>query len=51
MTHMVGKNWRDFFDVIIVHADKPHFFTDCVKWVIQAYTEDSETASDPLTSD
>uniref|UniRef100_H3D4S0 5'-nucleotidase domain containing 2 n=1 Tax=Tetraodon nigroviridis TaxID=99883 RepID=H3D4S0_TETNG len=31
MTHMVGKNWRDFFDVIIVHADKPHFFTDCVK--------------------
>ncbi|XP_051914015.1 5'-nucleotidase domain-containing protein 2 [Hippocampus zosterae] len=31
MTHMVGKEWRDFFDVIIVQADKPHFFTDCVK--------------------
>lgn len=32
MTHMVGKDWRDFFDVIIVQADKPHFFTDGVKW-------------------
>uniref|UniRef100_A0A665VB10 5'-nucleotidase domain-containing protein 2-like n=1 Tax=Echeneis naucrates TaxID=173247 RepID=A0A665VB10_ECHNA len=31
MIHMVGKNWRDFFDVIIVGADKPHFFTDCIK--------------------
>lgn len=31
MTHMVGKDWRDFFDVVIVQADKPHFFTDCVK--------------------
>ncbi|XP_022043136.2 5'-nucleotidase domain-containing protein 2 [Acanthochromis polyacanthus] len=31
MRHMVGKNWRDFFDVVIVQADKPHFFTDCIK--------------------
>ncbi|KAF3860782.1 hypothetical protein F7725_001037 [Dissostichus mawsoni] len=31
MTHMVGKNWRDFFDVVIVQAEKPHFFTDCIK--------------------
>uniref|UniRef100_A0A672JFS0 5'-nucleotidase domain-containing protein 2-like n=1 Tax=Salarias fasciatus TaxID=181472 RepID=A0A672JFS0_SALFA len=31
MTHMAGKKWRDFFDVVIVQADKPHFFTDCVK--------------------
>ncbi|XP_061840360.1 5'-nucleotidase domain-containing protein 2 [Nerophis lumbriciformis] len=31
MTHMVGKKWRDFFDVIIVQADKPHFFTNCIK--------------------
>ncbi|KAM9344307.1 5'-nucleotidase domain-containing protein 2 [Pholidichthys leucotaenia] len=31
MTHMVGKNWREFFDVVIVQADKPHFFTDCIK--------------------
>ncbi|XP_061469951.1 5'-nucleotidase domain-containing protein 2-like isoform X2 [Rhineura floridana] len=31
MRYMVGKNWRDFFDVVIVQADKPHFFNDCVK--------------------
>ncbi|KAM9752670.1 5'-nucleotidase domain-containing protein 2 [Menidia menidia] len=31
MTHMVGADWRDFFDVVIVQADKPHFFTDCIK--------------------
>uniref|UniRef100_A0A1A8SJD9 5'-nucleotidase domain containing 2 n=1 Tax=Nothobranchius rachovii TaxID=451742 RepID=A0A1A8SJD9_9TELE len=31
MTHMVGQNWRDFFDAVIVQADKPHFFTDCIK--------------------
>ncbi|KAK7878463.1 hypothetical protein WMY93_031000 [Mugilogobius chulae] len=31
MTYMVGKDWRDFFDVVIVQADKPHFFTDCIK--------------------
>ncbi|KAF7660690.1 hypothetical protein LDENG_00277650 [Lucifuga dentata] len=31
MIHMVGKDWRDFFDVVIVQADKPHFFTDCIK--------------------
>ncbi|XP_073448551.1 5'-nucleotidase domain-containing protein 2 [Aquarana catesbeiana] len=28
MIYMVGKNWRDLFDVIIVKADKPAFFTD-----------------------
>uniref|UniRef100_A0A8C9U1F2 5'-nucleotidase domain-containing protein 2-like n=1 Tax=Scleropages formosus TaxID=113540 RepID=A0A8C9U1F2_SCLFO len=31
MMYMVGKEWRDFFDVVIVQADKPHFFNDCVK--------------------
>ncbi|KAG8129921.1 hypothetical protein E2320_016576 [Naja naja] len=31
MRYMVGKDWRDFFDVVIVQADKPHFFNDCVK--------------------
>ncbi|CAL8275657.1 unnamed protein product [Boreogadus saida] len=31
MVYMVGQNWREFFDVIIVQADKPHFFNDCVK--------------------
>ncbi|XP_073208547.1 5'-nucleotidase domain-containing protein 2 isoform X2 [Lepidochelys kempii] len=28
MKHMVGKNWRDLFDMVIVQADKPTFFTD-----------------------
>ncbi|XP_068111114.1 5'-nucleotidase domain-containing protein 2 [Hyperolius riggenbachi] len=28
MNYLVGKNWRDLFDVIIVKADKPAFFTD-----------------------
>ncbi|CAJ0931541.1 unnamed protein product [Ranitomeya imitator] len=32
MKHMVGKNWRDLFDVIIVRADKPAFFTDRRKY-------------------
>ncbi|MGH0134450.1 UNVERIFIED_CONTAM: hypothetical protein FKN15_013538 [Acipenser sinensis] len=31
MTYMVGKEWREFFDAVIVQADKPHFFNDCVK--------------------
>ncbi|KAM4697199.1 5'-nucleotidase domain-containing protein 2-like [Rhinophrynus dorsalis] len=31
MKYMVGKDWRDFFDVLIVQADKPSFFNDCVK--------------------
>ncbi|XP_028669086.1 5'-nucleotidase domain-containing protein 2 [Erpetoichthys calabaricus] len=31
MNYMVGKDWRDFFDIIIVQADKPHFFNDCIK--------------------
>ncbi|XP_016086608.1 5'-nucleotidase domain-containing protein 2 [Sinocyclocheilus grahami] len=31
MKYMVGKEWRDFFDVVIVQADKPHFFNDCLK--------------------
>ncbi|XP_061108768.1 5'-nucleotidase domain-containing protein 3-like [Conger conger] len=28
MKFMVGKDWRDLFDVVIVHADKPGFFND-----------------------
>ncbi|KAG8554377.1 hypothetical protein GDO81_003776 [Engystomops pustulosus] len=31
MKYMVGQDWRDFFDVVIVQADKPHFFNDCIK--------------------
>uniref|UniRef100_A0A8C7UUV9 Uncharacterized protein n=1 Tax=Oncorhynchus mykiss TaxID=8022 RepID=A0A8C7UUV9_ONCMY len=29
MRFMVGKDWRDFFDGVIVQPDKPHFFNDC----------------------
>lgn len=28
MTLLVGDDWRDFFDVVIVQARKPRFFTD-----------------------
>ncbi|KAM4553797.1 5'-nucleotidase domain-containing protein 3 isoform 1-T1 [Fundulus diaphanus] len=28
MRYIVGKDWRDLFDVVIVQADKPSFFND-----------------------
>lgn len=28
MSMLVGADWRDFFDVVIVQARKPRFFTD-----------------------
>ncbi|GCC32311.1 hypothetical protein chiPu_0010772 [Chiloscyllium punctatum] len=28
MQYMVGKDWRDLFDIIIVQAEKPAFFND-----------------------
>ena len=28
MEFLVGKDWCDFFELIIVKAKKPHFFTD-----------------------
>uniref|UniRef100_A0A452HJX5 Uncharacterized protein n=1 Tax=Gopherus agassizii TaxID=38772 RepID=A0A452HJX5_9SAUR len=28
MKFLVGKDWRDLFDVVIVQADKPNFFND-----------------------
>ncbi|XP_046889122.1 5'-nucleotidase domain-containing protein 3 isoform X2 [Hypomesus transpacificus] len=28
MNYMVGKDWRDLFEVVIVQADKPGFFND-----------------------
>lgn len=28
MQHLIGDHWRDIFDVIIVQARKPKFFTD-----------------------
>lgn len=29
---MVGPDWRQLFDVVIVQADKPSFFTDRRKY-------------------
>ncbi|XP_076370821.1 5'-nucleotidase domain-containing protein 3-like isoform X2 [Tachypleus tridentatus] len=28
MKYMIGPNWREFFDIIIVQARKPNFFTE-----------------------
>jgi len=28
MQFLVGKNWKDYFDVVIVQARKPRFFTE-----------------------
>ncbi|KAM4618331.1 5'-nucleotidase domain-containing protein 3 isoform 1-T1 [Polymixia lowei] len=28
MNYIVGKDWRDLFDIVIVQADKPGFFND-----------------------
>ena len=28
MRYIVGKDWRDLFDVVIVQAEKPNFFND-----------------------
>lgn len=28
MGHLVGPHWRDLFDLVIVQARKPRFFTD-----------------------
>lgn len=31
MSFMVGPDWRELFDAIIVQADKPHFFNGSIK--------------------
>lgn len=28
MNMLVGQDWKDFFDIVIVQARKPRFFTD-----------------------
>lgn len=37
MTYIVGKDWRELFDVVIVQADKPGFFNDRRKWVFDRF--------------
>jgi len=31
MTHLVGAEWYDLFDVVITRARKPKFFTDATR--------------------
>uniref|UniRef100_V9KCQ9 5'-nucleotidase domain-containing 2 n=1 Tax=Callorhinchus milii TaxID=7868 RepID=V9KCQ9_CALMI len=31
MSYMIGEDWRYLFDVVIVQADKPHFFNEAIK--------------------
>ncbi|CAG9759369.1 unnamed protein product [Ceutorhynchus assimilis] len=42
MEHLVGPDWKDFFDVLIVQARKPRFFTD-VSRPIRVFDERSGT--------
>ncbi|XP_055922442.1 5'-nucleotidase domain-containing protein 3 [Eupeodes corollae] len=42
MTLLAGSNWRDYFDVIIVQARKPKFFTDESR-PIRLYDEKTNT--------
>lgn len=46
MTYIVGKDWRELFDVVIVQADKPGFFNDRRKWVCDRLS--CSTALPPL---
>lgn len=41
MELLVGANWKEYFDVVIVQARKPKFFTD-VSRPIRVYDEQSE---------
>lgn len=40
MELLVGENWKDYFDVVIVQARKPRFFTDESR-PIRVYDEQS----------
>lgn len=42
MSWMVGDNWEDYFDVIIVQARKPLFFTDESR-PLRIYDKDNDT--------
>lgn len=51
MRHMVGPDWRQLFDVVIVQADKPNFFTDRRKYghsrIMGLWEEDGDTGTRP----
>lgn len=40
MEHLIGTDWKDYFDVLIVQARKPRFFTD-VSRPIRVFDEHS----------
>lgn len=40
MEHLIGSDWKDYFDVLIVQARKPRFFTD-VSRPIRVFDEHS----------
>ncbi|KAL4675574.1 hypothetical protein H8959_009719 [Pygathrix nigripes] len=48
MRHMVGPDWRQLFDVVIVQADKPSFFTDRRK-PFRKLDEKGSLQWDPIT--
>lgn len=42
MEMLVGLDWRDFFDVVIVNANKPKFFTE-VSRPIRVFDKNANT--------
>jgi len=42
MKLVVGEDWRNFFDVVIVQARKPKFFTDESR-PLRVYDEENNT--------
>ncbi|KAG8228273.1 hypothetical protein J437_LFUL006240 [Ladona fulva] len=42
MSYVVGDDWREFFDVVVVQARKPRFFTDESR-PMRIYDEGSQT--------
>lgn len=40
MEHLIGSDWKEYFDVLIVQARKPRFFTD-VSRPIRVFDEHS----------
>ena len=49
MTHMVGHpDWRSMFDVIIVNAKKPFFFTHQMRHLREFFPETNTLMWDPV---
>lgn len=44
MEHIIGKDWRDYFDLLIVQAGKPKFFTDPSR-PLRIYHEQSDNCT------